>query len=72
MRIDPGLGMPVDTLLVQYVLREGDVDFHESNPRAEPCKIYRIHGSKAEKELQMTLHNCADYTLLTAYSETGH
>ena len=67
MRIDTALRKTTDSLLIQYLLKEGDVDFGQSDTRAKPCKIYRIKGSTGEKELRITLENCESHTLLTAY-----
>lgn len=69
MRIDSSLQVATDSLLIQYLLREGDVDFSESDTRAEPCAIYRINGSRGERSLTITLENCDTFTRLTAYSE---
>ena len=67
MRVDASLGNTPDTLLVQYLLKEGNVVFSESDTRAEPCKIYRIKGEEKGRQLAITLENCDTYTLLTDY-----
>jgi hypothetical protein len=67
LRIDPALGKSTDSLLIQYLLREGDVDFGQSDTRAEPCKIYRISGSMDERSLNVTVENCDSFVLLKEY-----
>jgi predicted transcriptional regulator len=69
LRIDTTLKKPTDSLLIQYLLREGDVDFGQSDTRAEPCKIYRISGSKEERTLKITVENCDSFVLLRDYEE---
>jgi hypothetical protein len=69
LRIDTGLGKIPDSLLIQFLLKEGEVDFGLSDTRADPCKIYRISGSTGEKDLNITIENCDTYTLLTTYEE---
>jgi hypothetical protein len=69
MQIDTSLKTNTDSLLIKYLLQEGDVDFSKSDTRAEPCKIYRISGSKEERTLRITIENCDSYTLLTEYEE---
>ncbi len=69
MRIDSALQTTTDSLLIQYLLKDGDVDFSNSDTRAEPCKIYRINGSRGERSLTITLENCDTFTRLTDYVE---
>jgi hypothetical protein len=67
LRVDTALKVATDSLLIQYLLREGDVDFSQSDTRAKPCKIYSISGSAGEEKLRITIENCDSYTLLTSY-----
>ena len=69
MRIDSSLQVATDSLLIQHLLKEGDVDFSKSDTKAEPCKIYRINGSQGERSLTITLENCDTFTRLTDYLE---
>lgn len=69
MQIDTALKVTTDSLFIQYVLKEGDVDFRLSDTKADPCKIYRINGSKGERALSITIENCETHTLLTEYEE---
>ena len=68
MQTDPSLEVTPDTLLVQYLLREGEVLFRESDTDAEPCKIYKIRGNEGDRILVITLENCESNTLLTQYT----
>ena len=70
METDPALEITPDTLLVQYLLREGEVLFRESDTEAEPCKIYKIRGKEGNRILSITLENCDAHTLLTQYTLT--
>ena len=69
LQTDPALKVAADSLLVQYLLKEGDVDFRQSDTRAEPCKIYRINGSKGGRALSITIENCETHALLREYEE---
>jgi len=69
LRIDTALKTTTDSLLIQYLLEEGDVDFGRSDTRAKPCKIYSINGSTGEKALRITVENCDSFVLLTDYEE---
>jgi len=56
-----------DTLAVQLLLREGNVEFGHSEPRAEPCGIYVVKGDFMGRQLRLTFENCEDATRLTGY-----
>lgn len=60
-----------DTAAVRYLLREGDVDFSGSDPRAEPCGLYQVDGTYKELQLRLTLQRCDSLTRLTAYQEVA-
>lgn len=67
LRIDPTLSTTPDTLLIQLLLKDGEVLFKESDTRAEPCKIYRIQREAEGGQLIITLENCETHALLTDY-----
>lgn len=50
----------LDSLTITYFLREGDVQFSQSDTRASPCKIYRIEGEQQKTTRLMEVHNCRD------------
>ncbi len=53
-----------DTVLIQSFLQDGDIDFGESDTKAEPCKIYVIE--KDEKEV--LFENCSDKVIVISAS----
>ena len=54
--------LPVDSLLVTYILQNGDVIFNESNTQLDSCRVYAIKG----KSHSLTVKNCSkEATLLS-------
>lgn len=47
-----------DTLMIQFFLEDGDVDFGKSDTKSEPCKTYFISHEYNGKELEMEAKNC--------------
>ena len=68
LRIDASLDPSPDTLIIKQLLRDGEVIFRESDPRAEPCSVYRIHGEDGSSHVEITVENCETYTLLTSFT----
>jgi hypothetical protein len=60
-----------DTTAIAHLLREGDVNFDQSEPRAEPCGIFNVSGCYNEQQLQLTLERCDSTTRLTEYAVVG-
>jgi len=57
--------LKLDTITVNYVLHNGDVDFGESQPRKEPCAQYTVNGeTKKEQELTLILENCEEKVII--------
>jgi hypothetical protein len=54
----------IDTLELNYILYKGDVVFSESEPRKEPCGIYRIEGTLNKKDAALTIENCKNTATL--------
>lgn len=55
----------LDTVAINQVLKDGDVDFGESDTRKEPCGIYSIYGETlSEKNLKLTVENCEESVLI--------
>lgn len=50
----------LDTSAISILLRKGDVIFSESNTKLDSCKIYVIEGVVSEKNLRISLENCAN------------
>ena len=52
------ISIGLDSLDIATILQNGDVDFKESSPRAEPCKTYVIHGNPKEKNITLIVKKC--------------
>jgi len=48
----------VDSAAINYILKKGDINFSESNPREEPCGVYTIEGMHNDNEVTLTVENC--------------
>lgn len=48
----------IDSTAIAYFLKEGDIDFKNSNIKTTPCKTYKIEGYIKEKEAVLTVVNC--------------
>jgi len=48
----------LDTVAVNYVLNEGDVDMSRSNTKLDSCKIYVIEGKLETYLMTLTIQNC--------------
>ena len=71
LQIDSTLTGMQDTLAIRFLLREGDVAFGQSEPRAEPCGIYVVNGDFNGNHLRLTFENCAGAIHLTGYESTA-
>ncbi|WP_406683871.1 hypothetical protein N1F78_14435 [Seonamhaeicola sp. MEBiC1930] len=47
-----------DSVIIKHVLKHGDVNFSESNPRQEPCGIYKVEGLYNEIRTILSVENC--------------
>ena len=48
----------VDSAAINYILKKGDINFSESNPREKPCGVYTIEGMHNDNEVTLTVENC--------------
>jgi hypothetical protein len=48
----------IDSTTLSLILKRGDVNFSESNTKLEPCKLYVIEKTIADKEIALTVENC--------------
>lgn len=48
----------LDTLMVSELIRTGDVNFSESDTKAEGCKTYLIENTYKDKDLELQIKNC--------------
>ncbi len=54
----------IDTLDIINILRNGEVDFSNSETKTSPCKTYIIEGSIEDKEAVLKVRNCQEKALL--------
>lgn len=57
----------IDTTAIQYILKEGDINFSESNTRQKPCGVYIIEGDYNKKEITLTVENCDSIAIITNF-----
>jgi len=48
----------LDSTAIAYFLKDGDIDFKNSDTKSTPCKTYKIEGYLKEKEAVLTVTNC--------------
>jgi len=48
----------IDSSGINYILKKGDVNFSESNPRETPCGIYILEGIYNDNEISLVIQNC--------------
>ncbi|THD67948.1 DUF4258 domain-containing protein [Robertkochia marina] len=54
---------------IQTVLRDGDINFKESETEGAPCKTYLIEGDINEKTIELRVKNCDGYAEVIAIEE---
>ncbi len=55
----------LDTLDISDFLRNGDVDFSNSDTKSNPCKTYLIENKINGKQAVLTVKNCKDKAQIT-------
>lgn len=50
----------IDSATIALVLKQGNVNFSESNTKLETCKLYVIEKTVENKEIALTVENCKD------------
>ena len=59
--------LSVDTVQLNRLLKEGDVDFDKSDPRREPCGYFYIKSPASEKKpISIEVSNCDDEATITS------
>lgn len=48
----------LDSIAINYILKNGDVDFGKSDQRAKPCPTYFIEGNFQEKKIDLVITRC--------------
>ncbi len=54
----------IDTSVIHHLLRNGNVNFSESDTRKEPCGIYKIESTYELLDYLITVENCESTTTL--------
>lgn len=54
----------IDTLDIINILKNGEVDFSNSETKTSPCKTYIIEGTLKDKEAVLRIKNCREKALL--------
>lgn len=57
----------VDTAVIRSVLRKGDINFSESNPRNKPCGIYLVEAELDNQDVLFTIENCDSIATITNF-----
>ncbi|WP_147676915.1 DUF4258 domain-containing protein [Algibacter pacificus] len=55
----------IDSMGIRSILKKGDINFSESDPRHKPCGVYLVEGELNEKDIILTVENCADTATIT-------
>jgi hypothetical protein len=48
----------IDSTTISMILKQGDVNFSESNTKLETCKIYVVEKTVEDKEIALIVENC--------------
>lgn len=48
----------IDTTIINYILKKGDVNFSKSDIKKEPCSIYNIEKYYNDQEFMLSVENC--------------
>lgn len=59
----------IDTASVHEILKNGDVDFSETDRSLDSCKIYLIDGVANTKEVRLRIQNCEKVATILEVAE---
>jgi len=48
----------IDSLDINLILENGDIDFSKSQTKNNPCRKYLINGNKEQKDMALTVKIC--------------
>lgn len=54
----------LDSLAINNILVNGNIDFSESQVKNDPCRIYLINGSKQEENIALTVQVCDSIAII--------
>jgi len=58
----------IDTSTISYILKNGDINFSNSETRKKPCATYYIEGDFEDNEMTVSVQNCDSIaTILKLY-----
>ena len=60
---------PLDSTLINHILKNGNINFSKSNTRQEPCGIYLLEGNYNNTEVKLTVENCDSIATIKALSK---
>ncbi len=58
-----------DSVQINQILQNGDVDFSRSDTRRDSCKLYVIEGEINDQNIALTVENCEKQALLKDITE---
>ncbi len=56
--------LQLDTSAIHLVLKNGNVDFGESNTKLDSCKVYAVYGKEKLASTKFTFENCSEKATL--------
>ncbi|WP_194767552.1 DUF4258 domain-containing protein [Tamlana sp. I1] len=56
-----------DSTEIFTVLKKGDINFSDSEPRQKPCGIYVVEGNVNDKAILLTVENCESTATITSF-----
>ena len=55
----------IDSTEIRRILKKGDINFSDSDPRTKPCGVYMVEGEFNEKDIVLTVENCDSIATIT-------
>jgi hypothetical protein len=60
----------IDTSTINYILKNGDINFSNSETRKKPCAIYSVEGEFEDNEIVLSVQNCDSIATILNLSTT--
>lgn len=57
----------IDTNGIRTILKQGDINFSEGNPRNKPCGIYIVEAELNNQNVLFTIENCDSIATITNF-----
>ena len=57
----------IDSLQIKTILKTGDINFSDSDPRHKPCGIYAVEGELNDEDIILTVENCDSTATITNF-----